>query len=479
MAPKKRLVLFCDGTWVGRETQLESAPASNIRLLATMVGSIEYASAGGKEPTIVHPIKTFSSDVVAGYQEGIGVNQTFLEYIWNGTTASTIGEECVSVYKFIVQHFTLEHEIWMFGFSRGSFTIRCVAGMINNCGIINKKAIEPGQSIDALCQEVYRTYRSPLDVDHPKSPRCIAFRKSKSIHQTTQPIRFMGLIDTVGGLGIPYLNAGVGISWPETEFHDQTCSSVVQTVYHAPALHERLWIFQPCLIFPSKDSEGRTEVVQRWFPGCHYDVGRQTFRFLRSRPWNGVEMWLGVLPSLLSKTIWPNQVLADAVLRWILEGVRATSPPGTENAIFPKLDDKIDRLTAQLANPDPNTLGSGDIYTDVLVNAGPLGYITGPLKKLVAMPFKLLDSIFPRFGSNIEDLLGVKTVVGVLTATKDRRVPRATGGESVYQYHSNERAVIEDEEVGSFSVAERADMGERYPSRTFETFQERRRVFGW
>ena len=451
-----------------------------------MVGTVKFASTGGKEPTIVHPITTQSPNVVAGYQEGVGTNQTFLEYIWNGATASTIGEECTSVYKFIVEHFTADHEIWMFGFSRGAFTVRCVAGMINNCGIINRGNLGSEVNVDALCQEVYSTYRSPLDVDHPQSDRCKDFRKSPLVWQVDQPVRFMGLIDTVGGLGIPYLNAGVGFSWPETEFHDQSCSSVVQNVYHAPCLHDRLWMFQPCLIFPSDESRGRTKIVQQWFPGCHYDVGRQTFRFLRNRPWNPVEKFLGVLPSLLSKTIRPNEVLADTVLRWLLTGVKELSSPGTENAIFSSIDTRIDRLTQQLAAPSPKTLGSGDVYSDLLVNAGPLGYITGPFKQLVSVPFKVLDFVFPRFGSNVSDLLGFKTIVSVLTATRDRRVPRATEKESVYAYHASERVVDAKGVVKRFSVAESAGImavnmeGEtRYPSHTYETFEARKGVFGW
>jgi hypothetical protein len=451
-----------------------------------MVGKVQYVSAGGKEPTVVHPIKTASPGVVAGYQEGIGTNQTFLEYIWNGATASTIAEECVSVYRFIVEHFTSDHDIWMFGFSRGAFTVRCVAGMINNCGIINKSKLDPGCDIDALYQEVYRTYRSTLDADHPKSERCVKFRKSGFIWQTDQPIRFMGLIDTVGSLGIPSLDAGVGFSWPETEFHDQTCSSVVQTVYHAPSLHDRLWMFQPCLMFPSEESRGRTKIVQQWFPGCHYDVGRQTFRFLRNKPWNVVEKWLGVLPNLLSKTIWPNEVLADAVLRWLLNGVKETATPETEDVIFPDIDAEIERLSQRIATPDPKALGSGDIYSNPLVNGGPLGYITGPLQKLVSLPFKALNFIFPRFGDNISDLLGIKTIIGVLMATRDRRVPRAMDEERVYPYQAREAVVNPRGEEVVFRVVERAKMasknveGEvRYPSRTYETFEARKGVFGW
>lgn len=55
----------------------------------------------------------------------------------------------------------------------------------------------------------------------------------------------MGLFDTVDSLGIPRLNTGVGFDWPE--FYDQKISSEVEKVYHAISLHDRLWMFEPCL----------------------------------------------------------------------------------------------------------------------------------------------------------------------------------------------------------------------------------------
>lgn len=139
--PRKRLLIFCDGTWVGRETTVANAPASNIRQLANMVGEVQYSNDPSQKPATVHPIIPHNSearivhltngasngqqaDIIAGYQEGVGLNRTFLEYIWDGATASAIGDECISVYNFIVENYTDDHEIWLFGFSRGAFTVR-------------------------------------------------------------------------------------------------------------------------------------------------------------------------------------------------------------------------------------------------------------------------------------------------------------------------------------------------------------------
>ncbi|CAO2647601.1 Nn.00g085230.m01.CDS01 [Neocucurbitaria sp. VM-36] len=496
----KRLLIFCDGTWVGRETNVANAPTSNIRQLANLVGDVQYSKDAVQEPSKVHIIKPHlttamhyspyasgvngsdTSDIIAGYQEGVGVGGTFLEYIWDGATASTIGDECVSVYKFIVEHYTSDAEIWLFGFSRGAFTVRCVAGMINNCGIIKRLPEYTDGDVNRLCYEVFRTYRSDLPTDAPKSEPCRRWRRdSERVWQVQRPIRFMGCIDTVGALGIPRLNAGIGFDWSAFEFFDQHASSVIQYVYHAPALHDRLWIFQPCLIYPNDDDgKGKPVVKQQWFPGTHYDLGRMTFRFVRQSPGNWIEGLLGWLPDLLSRTIYPNEVLSDCVLRWLLESIQEVDS-NSHRPIIADTKGHIQRITERMANAEVKTTGSGDIYGDVL-NYTPAGIVWGSIQRASRFFFSLLDHVLPRLGSNIQDLLGIKTILGILTATADRRIPGVAA--EVYPYIEQESVGVKGQER-VFSVQEQARMRgqnewgkERYVSRTFEAFLLWRRVFG-
>ncbi|KAF2849569.1 hypothetical protein T440DRAFT_130131 [Plenodomus tracheiphilus IPT5] len=497
--PSKRLVVFCDGTWVGRETAVANAPPSNIRQLANMVGEVHYNDAPDQKPATVHHIKPHKRtawaaaqsngvdshpqpDIIAGYQEGVGLNRTFLEYIWDGATASAIGDECISVYKFIVENFTSDHEIWVFGFSRGAFTVRCVAGMINNCGIIKRLPEYTEEELQTLCYEVFRTYRSNLPVDAPNSDACQREKGNPGrVWPVKRPIQFMGLIDTVGALGIPRLNAGIGFDWSPFEFFDQHVSSVVQHVYHAPALHDRLWIFQPCLIFSSEGEEKEKAIVhQQWFPGTHYDVGRMTFRFVRQSPANWVEDLIGWLPDLLSRTIYPNQVLSDAVLRYLVEGIRATDSD-SPNPIIPNLDEEVETLRLRLTSPSPKQTGSGDIYGDVL-NYAPAGIVWGTLQRFFRFIFALFNKILPRLGDNIKGLIGVKTIVNILTATADRRIPGSAA--NVYPYMREEQVLVQGVEQ-PLCIEQAAQMKglnewgkERYASRTYETFLLWRRVFG-
>jgi hypothetical protein len=480
--PKKRLVIFCDGTWVGRETKVVGAPESNIRQLADMVGTVHYNDASATEST-VHKIVPHphlpAKDIVAGYQEGVGLNRTFLEYIYDGATASAIGDECISVYKFIVENFTDKHEIWLFGFSRGAFTVRCVAGMINNCGIIKRRAEYTEDEVHRLCYDVFRTYRSTLPQDKPHSDECNRWKANVDrVWPSDRPIRFMGLIDTVGALGIPRLNAGVGFDWAPFEFFDQKVSSVVQHVFHAPSLHDRLWIFQPCLIYPGEEKGKEKAIVrQKWFPGTHYDLGRMTFRFVRQSPMNRLEGVLGFLPDLLSRTIFPNEVLSDCVLRWLLQGIQEVG----QGAVISDVDERIKVLDARIANPSPKSTGSGEIYGDVL-NYAPGGIILGSIQRVSRFFTSLLNNILPRLGDNIQQLLGIKTVIGILTATADRRIPGTEA--DVFSYTQEQFVEVNGNEI-PVVVANQAKMkGQnewgkpRYVSRTYENFVLWRQVFG-
>jgi hypothetical protein len=446
-------------------------------MLADMVGDVQFGQSDSREePAEVHKINPRSPNVIAGYQEGVGLGATFLEYLWNGATASAIGDDCIAVYRFIVEHYTDDHEIWLFGFSRGAFTVRCVAGMINNCGIIRRQQNTlSSDQVDRLSYEVFRTYRSTLPIDAPQSEQSKKRRhNADQVWQVEQPIRCMTVIDTVGALGIPRLNAGVGFDWAPFEFFDQYVSTVVQHVRHAPALHDRLWAFQPCLAFPSEKASN-TVVEQVWFPGVHYDLGRQTFRFIRQHPSNYIEEALGFLPNLLSRTIYPNEVLADNVLRWILEGVRDVND-GVP--IILNIEDRIAEISKRIANPKPNSTGSGDVYGNILDYA-PAGRILGMIQKVSGALAALANKALPKLGDNIQDLLGIRTIIGILTATADRRIPGAAADVDGYKNDVTSKTGM------VYSVEDNARMEElnelnriRYPSKTFETHELWKEVFG-
>ncbi|KAF9370465.1 hypothetical protein CPB97_002717 [Podila verticillata] len=405
--------------------------------------------------------------VKACYFPGSGLGGTFLEYIFNGATGSDIGKDCIETYKYIVKHYSEDYEVWMFGLSRGAYTVRCVAGMINNCGIL--KRMDGGGSlddhlIDGLCDEVYKIYRSPYPEDHPKSDRSRNFRDRASYLVPT-PIKFMGLFDTVGSLGVPKLDAGIGLNFPE--FYDQKISGVVEKVYHACAIHDRLWGFEPCHAMRGKrtqnandeavreaTSQNRTdepklEIHERWFPGCHYDLGRQRFRFLRNGA-NWIERVISQVLDPLSNVIKPNEVLADLVLKYMLESIKEQDPQGI---VIQGIDVKINNLIHNMTNATHQNAGSGDIYGKIL-DYGPAGKL-----------WQVLDHIFTNLTpSAFQDSLGLKLIINVLAETRDRRIPDPKAVLTLYKDGSrelNERTITDLAWINL----------KRYPSQTYENFR--------
>lgn len=181
--------------------------------------------------------------------------------MFDGITAQDIADQCVDAYRFIVDHYSYpDRQIWMFGLSRGAYMVRCVAGMINNCGIVKPIRKSDGTidntETNLLCHQVYKTYRSKDPINDPHSSQSEQFRQHASWPligdegdgepDLRPPVKFLGLFDTVGGLGIPDFVGGVGLDWPK--FHDQQVSSVVELVYHAMSLHDNFYIFPPVLL---------------------------------------------------------------------------------------------------------------------------------------------------------------------------------------------------------------------------------------
>ena len=109
--------------------------------------------------------------------------------------------------------------------------MRSVCGMINNCGILDMPYVEgedPAATLKRhqMCENVYRIYRNADELYKPGSDFSTAFRKEKS-HQTKgPPIRFLGILDTVGALGVPKVRFATTITNSLLLQYTSLCSSI-------------------------------------------------------------------------------------------------------------------------------------------------------------------------------------------------------------------------------------------------------------
>ncbi|RIA85258.1 hypothetical protein C1645_678577, partial [Glomus cerebriforme] len=204
------------------------------------------------------------------YQDGIGVGKLVLDNIIDGAIALNLDKKIKEGYKYIISHYNPGDDIWLFGFSRGAYTVRCIAGMIRNCGILKFDRDIPSDQIDKRIDLAYDIYRNRDTVYQPDGTGSDNFKKAFSYPDTEKPlIKFLGLWDTVGSYGTPAYILGEGFKY--LEFHDLTVSSIVNFACQALSIHERRSFFEPCHILPN--SSGNTIVKETWFPGLHSEVG--------------------------------------------------------------------------------------------------------------------------------------------------------------------------------------------------------------
>lgn len=244
----KKLIVCADGTW----NKVEKAQSG--KHLSTNVAKLAAA---------LLPIDIHGTAQLLCYLEGVGTHRG--EWIRGGMFGLGISHNIRSAYEFLVRSYEPGDEIWIFGFSRGAFTARSLAGMIRNAGLLKRAYI--GQVDDAMA-----LYRDRYDDTAPDAPRARIFRNTYSYEPD---IKFIGVWDTVGALGVPgvhlWLARLLRIDW---QFHDTALSRSVQNAYHALAIHEKRSDFEPTLWQKQDKEETKDQVLEQvWFSGVHSDVG--------------------------------------------------------------------------------------------------------------------------------------------------------------------------------------------------------------
>jgi uncharacterized protein (DUF2235 family) len=241
----KRLVICCDGTWNTPDETDQGAPVStNVTKLALAIAG--HDSAGIEQQMF--------------YSKGVGTGR-FDHWIGGGLGVG-LSQRIKDAYMFVVDNYDAGDELFLFGFSRGAYTARSLAGFVRNAGILKRQY---AGRLDAA----YELYRDRSNATNPRSIEARLFRTTFA-HETR--IRCIGVWDTVGALGIPDLPlpAAIRDRW---KFHDVTLSTWVDNAFHALALDERRKPFEPTLWDQADDAPTTQVLEQVWFAGVHSNVG--------------------------------------------------------------------------------------------------------------------------------------------------------------------------------------------------------------
>lgn len=280
----KRLIVCCDGTW----QKLTSPYPTNV---------VKIAQA-------IKPIASDGTPQVLYYDEGVGTEDK-ADLLFGGAFGKGIDQNIQDAYRFLCLNYVDGDEIYLFGFSRGAYTVRSLAGLLYNSGVLKRENIRQAP-------EAYELYCNRGT--GPSDQEAKDFRKENSLGSRVD-ITLLGCWDTVGSLGIPELSSFGHLSQQinkKYKFHDTKLNKKIKNALHAVAIDEQRKVFNVTPMQKHPDAPDQV-LRQVWFPGDHGCVGGGTKE---------------------------QSKLADATLKWMIESIGELGL-GLEfdiNSIHPPID---------------------------------------------------------------------------------------------------------------------------------------------
>lgn len=217
-----------------------------------------------------------ANDQIIFYDPGVGTSDTYpsigaisrakargkelLALAFGGGIYENIGQ----AYGFLVEHYQPGDRIFLFGFSRGAFTARCVAGMVNLFGIVRR-------GTETIIPTLTRIYFQPIDrkskTGQTRKEYGDDIRAVFTLEGRDARVYFLGVWDTVSTVGgLPGSKKNITSSGTiEGKNYDH--------VRHAVATHEYRYAYAPRLFADSNFDHGHTSLKQLRFSGAHSDVG--------------------------------------------------------------------------------------------------------------------------------------------------------------------------------------------------------------
>lgn len=259
----KRLIVCCDGTW----QKLTSPYPTNV---------VKIAQA-------IKPIASDGTPQVLYYEEGVGTEDK-ADLIFGGAFGKGLDQNIQDAYRFLCLNYVEGDEIYLFGFSRGAYTVRSLAGLLYNSGVLKRENIRQApEAYDLYCHRGTK----------PSDQQAVDFRKDYSLGRRVE-ITLLGCWDTVGSLGIPQLSTFGALAHQinkKYRFHDTKLNKKIKNALHAVAIDEQRKVFNVTPMEKNPDAPDQV-VRQVWFPGDHGCVG------------GGLEK---------------QSKLSDATLKWMIE----------------------------------------------------------------------------------------------------------------------------------------------------------------
>jgi hypothetical protein len=202
---RKRIIICCDGTWQSAVSGKKNIP-SNVTRLCRALNSIGTDEKGKQWQQVVW------------YDSGIGTTSGALGQKIEGAIGQGLEGNVVEAYNFCVLNYNPGDQIMCFGFSRGAFTARAIAGLISDIGICRKQDLnrfpdlwevykknQPGERF--YCSDLWFEWMDGKADEHQGAGgEGFVFEKRAQgdwAQEGSRDVEVVGVYDTVGAIGMP------------------------------------------------------------------------------------------------------------------------------------------------------------------------------------------------------------------------------------------------------------------------------------
>ncbi len=227
------------------------------------------------------------------YDDGVGTAAFKPLALLGGAFGWGLSRNVRQLYAALARVYRPGDHIYLFGFSRGAFTVRTLAGLITRIGILDCGRLTSETALRKQVRAAWRAYRHDnrawlerlLGFWH-RRPDIDAFAR-EHCHDLTHDlpaagrghgkarIRFIGVWDTVSAVGFPILWVADAINCLiyRYKFPNYRLSPCVERAAHALSLDDERKTFHPRLWDESAEGERAGRIQQVWFAGVHSNVG--------------------------------------------------------------------------------------------------------------------------------------------------------------------------------------------------------------
>ncbi|KAJ5731263.1 uncharacterized protein N7483_005771 [Penicillium malachiteum] len=255
---RKRIVICCDGTWQSAVSGEKNIP-SNVTRLCRSLNHTGTDEKGDQWQQVVW------------YDSGVGTSAGAVGDVVEGAFGEGVERNVIEAYNFCVLNYNPGDKIMCFGFSRGAYTARTIAGLISDIGVCSKSDLNKFPDLWKVYKKLKhgkRFDRSDLWFDWmfgkadehqgagKDGDRTFLYEHAPEgdwAQPGSREVEVVGVFDTVGSIGMPEV---LGFKLPSTGkdgWHNVGLSTNIRHAFQALALDEHRQCFTPSVWYlPNK-----------------------------------------------------------------------------------------------------------------------------------------------------------------------------------------------------------------------------------